>query len=76
MKLEKKYRNLKIKQFQIIDCNKHKFFLSFLRRKKMSQEFEKHKLNKEKRKPNFFETENNIIQMDLDDIKELPINKN
>ncbi|GAI73128.1 unnamed protein product [marine sediment metagenome] len=42
----------------------------------MSQEYEKHKVNKEKRKTNLIETENNIIQMDLEDIKELPINKN
>ena len=42
----------------------------------MSLEFEKHKLNKEKRMTNFIETENNIIQMDLEDIKKLPINKN
>jgi len=76
MKLDKKYRNLKFKQFQIIDCNKHKFFLSFSRRKKMSQEFKKYKVNKEKRKTSFIETKNNIIQADLKDIKELHINKN
>ena len=76
MKLDKKYRNLKFKQFQIIDCYKHKFFLSFLRRKKMRQEYEKHKVNKEKRKNNLIETENSTIQADLEDIKELPINKN
>ena len=75
MKLDKKYRNLKFKQFQIIDYNKNKFFLSSLRRKKINQEFEKHKVNKEKRKISFIENENNIIQIDLEAIKKLPINK-
>lgn len=67
---------MQFKQFEIRDCNKYRFFLYFLRKRMMKKEFEKHKIRKENKKTTIIENEKKVIQMDLEDIKKLPINKN